>query len=207
VGVKCAGQSAECFCDADHERRSRQTRIVSETEARDRVTERTERAQRAATRWRSALGLALAALVALSGCANFGAPPAELGGFETYRVNGRTYVPLKKWQSYREIGVASWYGGRFHGRTTANGERFDSTGSLTAAHRTLPFNVCAAVEHLPTGRSVIVRINDRGPFKRGRVIDLSRAAADELGVLGEGLVRVRVSAVGVADADGRCRTA
>ena len=98
-------------------------------------------------------------------------------------MRGRTYVPLQKWESYKEIGVASWYGGKFHGRTTANGERFDSRGSFTAAHRTLPFNVCAEVEHLPTGRSVVVRINDRGPFARGRVIDLSQAAADELGVV------------------------
>jgi len=168
------------------------------------VTQRTERASRAAAEWVSAIALALAVL---SGCANLGAPPARLSGFEPYRVNGRTYVPLQKWESYKEIGVASWYGGKFNGRTTANGERFDAKGSFTAAHRTLPFNVCAAVEHLPTGRSVTVRINDRGPFARGRVIDLSHAAAKELGVMDEGLVRVRVSAVGIADADGTCRRA
>jgi rare lipoprotein A len=150
-------------------------------------------------------GLALAVTPLIFACANLGAPPATLGGFEPYRVNGRTYVPLQKWEKYKEIGMASWYGGRFHGRTTANGERFDSRSSLTAAHRTLPFNVCAVVEHIPTGRSVIVRINDRGPFARGRLIDLSRAAAEELGVVDEGLVRVRVSARGVADADGTCR--
>ena len=147
----------------------------------------------------------LAAAPLVFACANLGAPPAQLGGFEPYRVNGRTYVPLQKWSSYKEIGVASWYGGKFHGRTTANGERFDSHGSYTAAHRTLPFNVCAEVQAIPSGRSVIVRINDRGPFARGRLIDLSRAAADELGVVDEGLVRVRVSARGIADADGSCR--
>ena len=165
------------------------------------MTMRTERAKRRAVAW-LVLMLGLA-----SGCANLGSPPATLGGFEPYRVHGRTYVPLRKWESYQEIGVASWYGGRFHGRTTANGERFDSRESLTAAHRTLPFNVCAEVEHIPTGRSVIVRINDRGPFARGRVIDLSKAAAKQLGVLDDGLVRVRVSAVGIADADGTCRSA
>jgi rare lipoprotein A len=176
-------------------------------EARKRVTQQTERASRAAA-WRAlAIALALAAAPLVSGCANLGTPPAELGGFEPYRVNGRTYVPLQRWQSYKETGVASWYGGRFHGRTTANGERFDTHGAFTAAHRTLPFNVCAEVESIPSGRSVIVRINDRGPFARGRLIDLSRAAADELGVIGDGLTRVRVSAVGVADADGRCRAA
>jgi rare lipoprotein A len=173
-------------------------------EARKRVTQRTERANRAAAGWTGAIALALALL---SGCANLGAPPAELSGFEPYRVNGRTYVPLRKWEKYQEIGVASWYGGRFHGRTTANGERFDTHGALTAAHRTLPFNVCAQVRDVTSGRSVVVRINDRGPFKRGRVIDLSRAAADELGVIGDGITRVKVSAIGIADADGRCRTA
>ena len=153
-----------------------------------------------------ALLLAIAAAPPFFGCANLGAPPAKLGGFETYRVRGRTYVPLKKWESYKEIGVASWYGGRFHGRTTANGERFDSRGSsFTAAHRTLPFNVCAVVEHLASGRSVLVRINDRGPFARGRLIDLSHAAAKELGVLDKGIASVRVSARGIADADGTCR--
>ena len=170
--------------------------------------DRSDATKRAAAGFVLAFALALSVTPLISGCANLGTPPeATLGGFEPYRVNGRTYVPLKKWKSYQEIGVASWYGGKFHGRTTANGERFDSHGSLTAAHRTLPFNVCAAVQHIPTGRSVMVRINDRGPFKRGRVIDLSRAAAEELGVLDEGLVRVRVSAVGVASADGSCRTA
>ena len=159
---------------------------------------------RAAAR-RAVIGLMLAAAPLVFACANLGAPPAQLGGFEPYRVRGRTYVPLKKWESYKEIGVASWYGGRFHGRTTASGEQFNSREALTAAHRTLPFNVCAEVEHIPTGRSVIVRINDRGPFKRGRLIDLSRAAAEELGVVNEGLVRVRVSARGIADADGVCR--
>jgi rare lipoprotein A len=170
------------------------------------VSGRTKWCTRAAARRAVVAGLALAAPLVFA-CANLGAPPAQLGGFEPYRVHGRTYVPLKKWESYKEIGVASWYGGRFHGRTTANGERFDSREALTAAHRTLPFNVCAQVRDVTSGRSVVVRINDRGPFKRGRVIDLSRAAADELGVIGDGITRVKVSAIGIADADGRCRTA
>lgn len=160
---------------------------------------------RAAARRAVLVGFTLAAPL-LFACANLGTPPAQLGGFETYRVRGRTYVPLKKWESYQEVGVASWYGGKFHGRTTANGERFDAHDSLTAAHRTLPFNVCAEVQHLPSGRAVMVRINDRGPFAHGRVIDLSRAAAVELGVVDNGIARVRVSARGVADADGSCRS-
>src|SRR5687767_12650416 len=130
-------------------------------EGRARVTGQSKRfTLRAAARRAVLVGLVLAAPLVLA-CANLGAPPAQLGGFEPYRVRGRTYVPLKKWESYKEIGVASWYGGKFHGRTTANGERFDSRDSLTAAHRTLPFNVCAEVEDIRSGRSVMVRINDR----------------------------------------------
>jgi rare lipoprotein A len=173
-------------------------------EARKRVTQRTERANRAAAGWpvqsRSLSRCCRAAPI-------LGAPPAELSGFEPYRVNGRTYVPLRKWEKYQEIGVASWYGGplpRPHHRqrrALRHARRADG-GAPHAA-----FNVCAQVRDVTSGRSVVVRINDRGPFKRGRVIDLSRAAADELGVIGDGITRVKVSAIGIADADGRCRTA
>ena len=146
--------------------------------ARDRVTERNVQAQHCMANWLVlALGLLLAAAPLFSGCANFGSPPATLGGFEPYRVSGRTYVPLKKWESYQEIGVASWYGGKFNGRTTANGERFDAGRSFTAAHRTLPFNVCAAVRAPPDRplgvradqrpRPVQARSRDR-PLARGR---------------------------------------
>ena len=86
-------------------------------------------------------------------------------------------------------GSASWYGPRFHGRRTANGERYDMHG-FTAAHRTLPFGTIVRVRGLRTGREVEVRINDRGPFAPGRVIDLSRAAADSLGMLGLGVKEV-----------------
>lgn len=88
-------------------------------------------------------------------------------------------------------GLASFYGGRFHGRRTASGQRFDQQ-ALTAAHRTLRFGTRVRVSHKRNGRSVVVTINDRGPFVRGRVIDLSRAAARRLGMLGEGLAPVRV---------------
>lgn len=88
-------------------------------------------------------------------------------------------------------GEASWYGPGFAGRRTANGETFDP-GQLTAAHRTLPFNSRVRVTHLQSGESVIVRINDRGPFTGGRIIDLSRAAAEQVGLLGSGIARVRL---------------
>jgi rare lipoprotein A len=87
--------------------------------------------------------------------------------------------------------MASWYGRRFHGRRTASGERYNMN-ALTAAHRTLPFGTRVRVERLDNGRHVVVRINDRGPFVKGRVIDLSREAARRLGILGAGVASVRV---------------
>ena len=99
-------------------------------------------------------------------------------------------------------GLASWYGGKFQGRLTANGERFD-TNDLTAAHRTLPFDSEVLVTNTRTGRSVVVRINDRGPFVDGRVIDLSRAAASRIGIVSSGVgpVRLEVLQWGTVDED------
>ncbi len=93
-----------------------------------------------------------------------------------------------------EYGVASWYGHPYHGRRTASGEVYDME-KLTAAHRTLPFDSWVEVENLSNGRKVEVRINDRGPFVEGRVIDLSRAAARQLHMLGPGIVKVRLEVV------------
>lgn len=161
------------------------------------------------SRTRSVLSIALAIGLAsfgtplVTGCASTG--PAQLRGLGAYRVNGKTYVPLRDWHGYEEEGMASWYGAAHHHKKTANGERFDAHHGLTAAHKTLPFNVCAEVENLRTGKSVLVRINDRGPFAKGRVIDLSQAAASEIGLVRSGVAKVRVEAVGVADASGECR--
>lgn len=93
-----------------------------------------------------------------------------------------------------DVGYASWYGGKFHGRLTANGETFD-TYKLTAAHRTLPFHTIVKVTNLKNGKSVEVRINDRGPFVRGRIIDLSKAAAEAIDMTGDGVARVRLEVV------------
>jgi rare lipoprotein A len=93
-----------------------------------------------------------------------------------------------------ERGVASWYGQKFHGRLTANGERYDMH-ALTAAHRTLPFGTVVEVVNVGNGRRVAVRINDRGPFAHGRIIDLSFAAAREIGLVGPGTARVEVRPV------------
>ncbi len=97
--------------------------------------------------------------------------------------------------AYNERGLASWYGERYHGRTTANGERFNMN-AMTAAHRSLPFGTRVEVTNLLNGRSVVVRINDRGPFIAGRIIDLSRRGAERLGFLNKGLADVRVVAIG-----------
>ena len=90
-----------------------------------------------------------------------------------------------------QVGIASYYADKFHGRKTANGERFNQN-ALTAAHKTLPLGTKVRVTSVRTGKSVVVRINDRGPFVKGRVIDLSRRAARELGMIKKGLTKVRV---------------
>jgi len=93
--------------------------------------------------------------------------------------------------AFAEEGYASYYGAQWHGRTTANGERMD-IHAMTAAHKTLPFHSRVRVTMLSTGKSVVVRINDRGPFVRGRIIDLSDEAARRIGLLGKGVAKVRI---------------
>ena len=90
---------------------------------------------------------------------------------------------------YYETGIASWYGPGFHGNQTANGEVYDMNGS-SAAHKTLPFGTIVRVIDLETGRSIVVRINDRGPFIEGRIIDLSKGAAEKLGMVERGIIQV-----------------
>jgi rare lipoprotein A len=116
---------------------------------------------------------------------------------EPYQVDGTWYYPREQ-PDYDETGVASWYGPTFYGKHTANGERFDAD-SLSAAHRTLPMPVNVRVTNLENGRSLIVRINDRGPYAKGRIIDLSERAAKLLGFYGTGTARVRVTFVARAD--------
>jgi peptidoglycan lytic transglycosylase len=134
----------------------------------------------------------------------FGEPVPKGGG--TYRVGkpytvaGRMYVPEED-TSYREEGMASWYGDDFHGRLTANGEVFDMA-SLTAAHPTLPMPCYARVTNLGNGKSVIVRVNDRGPYHGNRLIDVSNKAAELLEFKGNGVARVRVEYVARAPLEG-----
>jgi len=114
-----------------------------------------------------------------------------------YRVGGRTYYPLSTASGYDQTGMASWYGRDFHGKRTANGERYDMH-ALSAAHKTLPLPSLVRVTNLENGRSVVVRVNDRGPFVKRRLIDLSWAAANALGYAGQGTARVRVQSLDTA---------
>ncbi len=107
-----------------------------------------------------------------------------------YQISGTWYYPAVDYE-YDETGIASWYGQDFHGKVTANGEPYDMN-AMTAAHRTLPMPSLVQVTNLENGRSVTLRINDRGPFARGRIIDLSRRAAQLLGVEKQGTAKVRV---------------
>ena len=134
----------------------------------------------------------------------FGEPVPKGGG--TYRVGkpytvaGRVYVPEED-ANYQEEGLASWYGNDFHGRLTANGEVFDMA-SLTAAHPTLPMPSYARVTNLRNGKSLIVRVNDRGPYHGNRLIDVSNKAAELLEFKGNGVAKVRVEYVGRAPLEG-----
>lgn len=111
-----------------------------------------------------------------------------------YEVFGKSYVPLTSVRPFRQRGIASWYGKRFHGQKTASGEIYDMY-AMTAAHPTLPIPSYVRVTHLRNGRQVVVRINDRGPFHANRVIDLSYAAAYRLGYIEAGSAEVEVEAV------------
>lgn len=128
------------------------------------------------------------------------AKPSEPATMRPYQINGRWYHPRDRQPGYAERGVASWYGAPFHGKRAASGEKYNMY-ALTAAHRTLPMNLYVKVTSEDTGKSVIVRINDRGPFVKGRVIDLSRAAAEEIGLYKVGTGQVRLEVLGYEPKD------
>lgn len=137
------------------------------------------------------------ALLILSACSSNYSPyggskqPQGVKLGKPYEVMGQYYEP-KYDPNYSEEGIASWYGPGFHGRMTASGEEFD-TAEMTCAHRTLPMPSLLRVENLDNGRTAVVRVNDRGPFAKNRIIDLSSAAAEKLGVKATGTARVKVS--------------
>ena len=156
-------------------------------------------------RWATPV-LALLAILALGGCAelNFLSQTAKnvnqdkpAGGVykigNPYQIDGVWYYPAVDY-NYVETGIASWYGPNFHGKYTANGESYDQN-ALTAAHRTLPLPSVVRVTNLENGRSVKLTVNDRGPFAKGRIIDVSRRSAQLLGFDGKGTARVRVEIV------------
>jgi rare lipoprotein A len=148
------------------------------------------------TRWPAVALVLVAALTLLAGCASH--PPSSSAGNgsglykvgQPYQIDGTWYYPAEDF-SYDETGIASWYGADFHGKNTANGEVFD-LNELTAAHRTLPLPSVVQVTNLDNGRLIKLRVNDRGPYARGRIIDVSRHAAQLLGFEGSGTAKVRV---------------
>lgn len=124
-------------------------------------------------------------------------PRARYGNHSPYEVFGREYYVLESSEGYRERGTASWYGSKFHGRRTSSGEPYDMH-LATAAHKSLPLPTYAEVTNLDNGRRIVVKINDRGPFKDDRLIDLSYGAALRLGMVETGTARVEVRAIDVA---------
>jgi rare lipoprotein A len=121
-------------------------------------------------------------------------PRSPYGNPPEYEVRGITYHVLKSAKGYDQEGVASWYGPEFQGKRTSSGEPYDMY-AMTAAHKTLPIPTYVEVTNLENGQKVVVRVNDRGPFQKNRLIDLSYIAALKLGMLGAGTARVRVRAL------------
>lgn len=122
-------------------------------------------------------------------------PPTQPGQPKPYRVEGKWYQPLAHSKGFSQRGIASWYGKKFHGRKTSNGEIYDMYGR-SAAHKTLPMGTVVRVKNLDNGRTLNVRINDRGPFVRGRIIDLSYGAAKQIGMVQSGTAQVEIVALG-----------
>lgn len=122
------------------------------------------------------------------------AEPLHKSANRPYEVFGKKYTPMASLQPFKQRGVASWYGKRFHGQKTASGETYDMY-AMTAAHPTLPIPSYARVTHVKSGRQVVVRVNDRGPFHGGRVIDLSYAAAHRLGIIDSGSGEVEIQSI------------
>jgi len=120
--------------------------------------------------------------------------PKSKGGNKNYRIKGKSYQVLNSSRGYKKRGIASWYGKKFHGHRTSNGEIYDMY-QMTAAHKTLPLPTYVRVTHLKNGQSVILRVNDRGPFHRNRLIDLSYVAAKKLGITATGTGVVEIEAI------------
>ena len=146
----------------------------------------------------AAVGWASPSVVSLERQAPKGGGVYKVGN--PYQVDGQWYQPREE-PGYDQVGIASWYGADFHGRKTSNGEVYDMM-SLSAAHRTLPMPSYVYVTNLANNRTLLLRVNDRGPYARGRIIDLSSGAARALGVIAHGTAQVRVRYAGPAPLDG-----
>lgn len=136
-------------------------------------------------------------ILLISGCATTPPQgyPVRKGTQKPYNIDGRWYYPVGSSEGYEENGIASWYGRDFHGLKTSNGEKYNMH-AMTAAHKTLPMGTYVKVTRLDNGKEAIVRINDRGPFVRGRIIDLSFKAASELDMADSGTCRVKIYPLG-----------
>jgi len=128
-------------------------------------------------------------------------PPSRYGNPVSYSVFGKRYTTMKSAAGFQQRGMASWYGTKFHGRRTSSGEPYDMY-AMTAAHKSLPLPTYVLVHNLDNNRTAIVRVNDRGPFHSGRIIDLSYAAAIKLGVAKTGVARVEIRSLSAADGPG-----
>lgn len=126
-------------------------------------------------------------LLILSSCAQIN---QKEHGVTSYKVKGKVYTTLRSAKGYKARGLASYYSNNLHRRKTSNGERYNKY-SMTAAHRSLPFNTRLRVKNVKNGRTIVVRVNDRGPFHSARVIDLSYAAAKSLGITSTGMVEIQ----------------
>lgn len=148
--------------------------------------------------WAIILSILFMLVLTIEGCSTPGPQPkAKPGQPKPYRVGKTWYYPVSDATNFRQKGKASWYGKKFHGKKTSSGEIYNMH-AMTAAHKTLPLGTYVRVHNLETGNSLEVRINDRGPFVRGRIIDLSYAAATKLEIVGPGTAPVEIVALGKA---------
>lgn len=131
--------------------------------------------------------------------------PAPRRGCTPYSINGKQYKPLSTHAGFVQGGAASWYGSDFHGKETSSGEIYNMH-AMTAAHKTLPLGVYVRVHNQKNGRQIVVRVNDRGPFVDGRIIDLSYLAAKNLGVVQSGVAQVKIEALGFLGKGSKGRT-
>ena len=115
-----------------------------------------------------------------------------------YSINNKIYYPIPSSYGFNQKGIASWYGKKFHGKKTSNGETYDMYG-MTAAHKTLPMNTVLLIRSLENNKEIVVRVNDRGPFVKGRIIDLSYTGAKKLDLVGKGTAKVQIIALGDTD--------